>query len=196
MSVDAPLKPRFDLGQRLRQLRLELGLSQRELSRRAGMTNANLSMIEQGRVSPSIQTLEKILRAVPISLSDFFRSGDPAAPVVLTRAEQARLKQQGGELFIATKPALDCQPVVIRCYLKPGASISESPAIPKNSWLAGLVIRGHLTLTLDNDLWTLTEEDAFQFYQNRSFRLENRDCEDLYLTLVVTPAIAEAGSKV
>jgi transcriptional regulator with XRE-family HTH domain len=39
------------IGQRLRQRRLRLGLSQRELGRRAGVSNATISMIEANRVS-------------------------------------------------------------------------------------------------------------------------------------------------
>ena len=44
----------FAIGPRLRRLRTGLGLSQRELARRAGVSNATISMIEADRVSPSI----------------------------------------------------------------------------------------------------------------------------------------------
>lgn len=59
-------------GKRLKALREICGLSQRELAKRAAMTNSNVSMIEQGSVSPSIQSLERLLNVFPISLADFF----------------------------------------------------------------------------------------------------------------------------
>jgi len=41
------------VGDRLKAVRSMYGLSQRELARRAGVTNSTISTIEQNRVSPS-----------------------------------------------------------------------------------------------------------------------------------------------
>lgn len=60
------------IGSKLKLLRELAGLSQRELAKRAGMTNSSVSTIEQGFVSPSVQSLERILAALPMSLPDFF----------------------------------------------------------------------------------------------------------------------------
>nr|WP_199899699.1 helix-turn-helix domain-containing protein [Sneathiella glossodoripedis] len=62
----------FDIGKRLRALRLEHGYSQRELAARAGVTNGTISMIEQNRTSPSVGSLKKVLDGFPIAMSDFF----------------------------------------------------------------------------------------------------------------------------
>ncbi|HSC66757.1 MAG TPA: helix-turn-helix domain-containing protein, partial [Cellvibrio sp.] len=62
-----------DTATRLKLIRDAFGFSQRELAKRAGMTNSSISMIEQGQVSPSIHTLSRILSAYPLSLGDFFR---------------------------------------------------------------------------------------------------------------------------
>ncbi len=186
----------FDLGRRLRQLRLEFGLSQRELARRAGMTNANLSMIEQGRVSPSIQTLEKILRAVPISLADFFRPGELTSTVVFNRSNQVKVSQSGAEFFISSRSDYGDRPIVVLAHLAPGTSISQSPAGQKNSSLSGSLVRGRLLLTLEDKVWTLEPGDMFQFHQNRSFCLKNTGEEELHMTLVVTPDRQGLDSKV
>ena len=61
-----------DIGQRLQLVRKIYGLTQRELSRRAGVTNGTISLIEQNRVSPSISSLKKILDGIPLSISEFF----------------------------------------------------------------------------------------------------------------------------
>ena len=60
------------LGIRLRTIREFYGWSQRELAKRAGVPNSAISVIEQGAVSPSIQSLEKVLKGFPMGLSDFF----------------------------------------------------------------------------------------------------------------------------
>ena len=70
----------IDVGARLRSVRTSLGLSQRELARRAGVTNGLISLIEQNRVSPSVSSLKKVLDGVPMSLAEFFTLDLSAAP--------------------------------------------------------------------------------------------------------------------
>ncbi len=54
-----------DVSARLKAVRLMHGLSQRELAKRAGVTNGMISLIEQGRVSPSVASLKKVLDGLP-----------------------------------------------------------------------------------------------------------------------------------
>ena len=61
-----------DLGKRLKNLREFHGLSQRALAKRAGISNALISLIEKDKTSPSITSLKKILDSFPIELADFF----------------------------------------------------------------------------------------------------------------------------
>ena len=55
------------------KLRREKGLSQEVLSGLSGMTRSHLSMIENGRISASIETLWKISEALDIKFSDFIK---------------------------------------------------------------------------------------------------------------------------
>lgn len=50
-------------GELLRETRLRHGLDQRTLARRAGTTQAQISRIERGEVSPSVGTLRRLLAA-------------------------------------------------------------------------------------------------------------------------------------
>ncbi len=50
--------------QLVRETRTELGLSQRQLAHRAGMTQAAVSRIERGTVSPSFSTLSELMHAM------------------------------------------------------------------------------------------------------------------------------------
>ena len=52
----------IDVGARLKHVREVHGLSQRELARRAGVTNGLISLIEQNRVSPSVGSLTRSQR--------------------------------------------------------------------------------------------------------------------------------------
>ena len=61
-----------DVAARLKAVRQMYGLSQRELAKRAGVTNGMISLIEQGRVSPSVASLKKVLDGLPMGLAEFF----------------------------------------------------------------------------------------------------------------------------
>lgn len=66
------------LGTMLLSLRNLCGLSQRELAKRAGLTNSVISTIEQGKVSPSVSSLAKLLDGLGVSLSQFYALDEPA----------------------------------------------------------------------------------------------------------------------
>ena len=50
----------INLGARLRELRVERGMSLSELARRAGVGKGSLSEIESGRRNPTVETLYSI----------------------------------------------------------------------------------------------------------------------------------------
>ncbi len=54
------------LGARLRELRLEAGLTQAELARRTGIHRPNIARVEAGRHTPSLETLARIATAIGV----------------------------------------------------------------------------------------------------------------------------------
>lgn len=61
-----------ELGHRLRFIRERAGLSQRALATKTGVPNSTISLIESGKMNPSVGALRRVLDGIPISLSDFF----------------------------------------------------------------------------------------------------------------------------
>ena len=59
-------------GQRVRQERLKLGLSQEELATRAGVHRTYIGMIERAEKNITLENIEKISKALKINISDFF----------------------------------------------------------------------------------------------------------------------------
>ena len=62
----------FEIGERLKAVRMARGLSQRELAKRSGVANATISQIESNRLNPTVGALKRILDGIPISLGAFF----------------------------------------------------------------------------------------------------------------------------
>jgi len=61
------------LGENLKRLRLKKKLSQGDLSKSLGVDRAYISNIENGRMNPTLSTLEKISGALGISSSELLR---------------------------------------------------------------------------------------------------------------------------
>lgn len=73
------------LGNRLRDLRRQQGLSLRALAEKSGLSANTLSLIENGKTSPSVATLQQIALALNIPITAFFEVQVSHDPVIFTR---------------------------------------------------------------------------------------------------------------
>ena len=73
----------------LRYARKKASLSQRELARRAGTTQATISRIEEGVISPRLDTLERLLAACGFQLEATPLRGDGIARSAIIEALRA-----------------------------------------------------------------------------------------------------------
>lgn len=62
-----------DVGALVRQLRVEAGMSQEEFANRCGVHRTYIGSIERGEKAITLETAKKIVEALNISLSQFFR---------------------------------------------------------------------------------------------------------------------------
>ncbi|WP_347223392.1 helix-turn-helix transcriptional regulator [Bacteroides congonensis] len=60
------------VGNRIKELRGKLGISQEELGFRSGVHRTYIASLEVGKRNISIATLEKIVKALEVSFSEFF----------------------------------------------------------------------------------------------------------------------------
>jgi len=174
------LKSRIDpdlsdsVGARLQALRKKFGLSQRELARRADVTNSTLSMIEQGKVSPSVGSLEKILFAFPISLQEFFSASLELNPAVVDAAEFIQVRRDNADfriLPLSMGAQKDNVCLAEQTYL-PGARIN-SEWMTQRGFVGGFVLQGKLELHLDGVKYYLASGDGFNFSLQRDHTFVN-----------------------
>ena len=62
----------MEIGNKIKQLRLQCDLTQEELANRCELTKGYISQLENELTSPSIATLMDILSALGTNLKDFF----------------------------------------------------------------------------------------------------------------------------
>jgi transcriptional regulator with XRE-family HTH domain len=99
------------IGDRLRTLREQKNLSQGQIEKRTGLLRCYISRVENGHTVPSIETLEKMSRALEVPLYQLFYEGDdvPTPPKAIRNApswgasaKEARLLRQFRTLLSRT----------------------------------------------------------------------------------------------
>src|SRR5215472_11443461 len=68
------------IGQRIRQLREQKGLSQADLQEASGLWTHYISRVEHGHIVPSLETLEKFATALDVPLYRLFYEGEEPPP--------------------------------------------------------------------------------------------------------------------
>jgi transcriptional regulator with XRE-family HTH domain len=177
----------FDLGQRLRSLRELHNLSQRELAKRAGVSNGVISLIEQNRTSPSVGMLKKVLGGIPMSMNDFFALDVAPRQEVFFRAEdlteiaggRISFRQVGRDL---TGKALQ----VLRERYQPGADTGDT-MLRHEGEESGIVIRGRFEVTVGEQRRVLGPGDAFYFESRIPHRFRNVGDEEVEVVTACTP---------
>lgn len=177
----------IDIGRRLRELRLRHGLSQRALAKRAGVSNATVSMVEANRVSPSVAALKQILSGFPLGLAAFFAAGEPEREKVVFRADE--LTEIGGGAVSYRQVGSDLAGrslQMIHERYRPGAE-SGKPLLSHQGEEAGIVIRGLMRLEVDGERFVLGPGDAYLFDSRKPHAFRNIGDGDLVLVSACTP---------
>jgi transcriptional regulator with XRE-family HTH domain len=65
----------MNIGETIRNYRLQKGMSQGDIEKRTGLLRCYLSRVENGHTVPSLDTLAKIATAMDLPLAQFFHNG-------------------------------------------------------------------------------------------------------------------------
>jgi transcriptional regulator with XRE-family HTH domain len=106
------VKDEKTFGQRLRETRIRAALSQSDLEQISGIPKARLSRYENGHVAPSIQTLERLAKALNVSeasllgdqraiLEEFFRVLTDRGVRIATTEQGRHLANAVADLYLA-----------------------------------------------------------------------------------------------
>ena len=176
-----------DVGHRLRQVRERNSLSQRALAKRAGISNATISLIESRKLNPSVAVLKRILEGIPMDLSAFFASEASAPEPVVYRA--AELVELAGGKISYRQVGRDLAGRSIQMLherYEPGADTGKV-ALHHGGEEGGVVIRGRLELTVDGERYLLGPGDAYYFESPRPHHFRNAGTESCEVVSACSP---------
>ncbi len=162
----------MDIGKKIRRLRLSRGLTQEELAMRTDLSRSFISQLEGDRTSLSVETLEKILRALGSDLKAFF-SEEEEPKVVFTKSERVPMydepKGVSSHLLMSDVETKKIDPVLVT--LAPGAQTEEESYHEGDEF--GYVIQGSVDLWLDGVRHRLSQGDCFYYRADKKHMLKN-----------------------
>ncbi|MYM64822.1 cupin domain-containing protein [Pseudomaricurvus sp. HS19] len=180
----------MDVGYRLREVRKSAGLSQRELAKRAGVTNSTISMIEKNSVSPSVSSLKKVLSGIPMSLMEFFGSEDSAeleTPVVYS-ADEFKDATVGDIDWKLIGQAFPNRAMSFMVETMPPGSDTGEGMYMHDGEEVGYVVTGKLELTVDDQIYVVEAGQGYYFDSRKEHRFRNPFDEECKLVSCTTPA--------
>ena len=163
-----------ELGSILRRFREKSGRNLETVARSAAISISMLSQIERGVVSPSIDTLFMVCRALDVDMAELFGRLSPTAPVRIHKPhERLTLQGQGvhyEQLMTSQRSAFPVELFLLE--VEPGCATEMSGGGHEGAEM-GYVLTGSATLTVGTVDYPVIEGESIYFDAHLPHRLEN-----------------------
>jgi transcriptional regulator with XRE-family HTH domain len=178
----------INVGQNLRRLRTEREFSLRALAEASELNVNTLSLIENGRISPSVSTLQKLALALNVPVASFFEAGSEKKNIIHQKAglrpraafAHGILEDLGTEL--AGRWA---EPFLVT--LAPGKGSGETPILHTGLEFI-FCLEGSITYTIESQQYDLEPGDSLLFESRLPHRWLNTGAVPARSLLVLCPA--------
>jgi transcriptional regulator with XRE-family HTH domain len=173
------------IGVKVKQLRLQRGLTQEELAARTELTKGFISQLERDLTSPSIATLMDILAALGTDVASFF--SESAEEAAVYSADDMFVKEEPDGYTIrwlvtnAQKNAIE--PILVTIP----AGVSGAEDGPHEGEEFGYVLSGSVTLSFGDRKSRIRKGGCFYFRPTRPHYLANSGKTEARVLWVSTP---------
>jgi transcriptional regulator with XRE-family HTH domain len=178
----------FSLGEKLRQIRNERNISQRDLARLAGLSPNSISLIERDETSPSVATLQSLATALNIRMGYFFEEESPTSILHIKSGARPQISSEGViiEGVGKTLPYQEMEPFLIT--LKPKAGSGGERQVVHSGHEFVYCLNGKIEYVIDGKVYLLEAGDFLIFEATLPHIWRNPfDSEAKFLLMLQTP---------
>ncbi|MDO4484699.1 MAG: helix-turn-helix domain-containing protein [Clostridia bacterium] len=177
----------MDIGEKLRQLRQQIGLTQEELADRCELSKGFISQVERNLASPSIVTLLDMLECLGSSPQDFFADKGPGK-IVFTPQDMFVKEDEEGLKGSITWLVPDAQKNAMEPILMEIGEGGESyPLPPSEAEEFGYVLQGSVWLCMGEEKTRVRSGCSFCIHPRSSHYLKNAGKTKAKVLWVATP---------
>ncbi|MGL4337695.1 MAG: helix-turn-helix domain-containing protein [Turicibacter sp.] len=175
------------IGDKIRRLRMEHGLTQEELADRTELTKGYISQVERDLASPSIATLVDILEALGTCLGEFFTDEKSDEKVVFRRDDVFIKEEQDYNMtiqwIIPNAQKNEMEPIIIE--LQPGGMSYDDT--PHHGEEFGYVLKGEIELVIGEKRYKVKKGESFYYKADVDHKIKNSSKLPATVLWVSTP---------
>ena len=173
------------IGQRIKDLRNQKGLTQQELADRTELTKGYISQLEHGLVAPSVITLLDLIECLGTTPSDFFKETHPEQVVFSEQGFFEKIDEGGNSIqwIVPTAQKNLMEPLLVQ--LKPHQKLEEDT--PHEGEEFGYVISGRIRLHLGEKTYIVKAGESFYYTADTAHYIENTTANPARFIWVSTP---------
>ena len=150
------------VGQQLRAMRKARRLSIRSLAEISGLSVNTLSLIENGKTSPSVNTLSQLAQSLNVPIPAFFEIKHKKQIAYQKAGERKQIVFAQGQLESLSEgmPRMGSEPFITR--LEPNASSGAEPIVYGGRQFI-YCLEGHITYVVEGEAYPLAPGDSLIF---------------------------------
>lgn len=176
----------MQIGNKIKELRTQKGLTQEELADRSELSKGFISQLERDLTSPSIATLVDILQCLGTNLEEFF-SNTTSEQVVFKKTDYFEKVDQElnnkVEWIIPNAQKNMMEPILLTL----GENGSTYPDNPHEGEEFGYVLSGSITIIIGNTSHKVKKGESFYFIPNKKHYIQANGKTGATLLWVSTP---------
>lgn len=176
----------MNIGEKIKQLRIEKSLTQMELANRCELSKGFISQIERDLTSPSIATLVDILECLGTNLKDFFNDEEDEKIIFskedIFHTEDEELKYKL-EWIVTSAQKNMMEPILVT--MKQGGKYKEEE--PHEGEEFGYVLSGSIYVHLGNKKYKAKKGESFYYKAKANHYISNASKSFAKVLWVSTP---------
>jgi transcriptional regulator with XRE-family HTH domain len=174
------------LSTRLREKRIEIGMTIKELSEKTGLTSGFISQIEHGIAEPSITSLRNIANVLGVASFYFLLDDINVSPVVKKNERRVLKFAKSNLTYELLSPNLNRQMEMFMAKLQPGESTCNE--IESHSGEEAIhILQGNMWIQVGSNEYALEKGDSIHFDSSKPHKIMNVGQAELEYISVVTP---------
>ena len=179
-----------ELGRRIKRLRVDRGLTLKDLEARGGISATHVSEIERGKASPTVGALGRIATALGVKPAQLVSAPELPATHLVRAADREALALKRGTLTVAplAGPIHGSRLAVHRLTLAPGAGAAIEHRHEGEEWLT--VLSGSVEVRFEHETHALEAGDSLHFRAHRTHAYVNTGRGNALLVSASLPRLA------
>lgn len=190
------MENKINVGTKIKDLRLQVNMSAKDLALKAQISVGMLSQLENGSTQGSVETLRKIARVLDTTLAQLFTDEDTKILKPSNDESIYVVRKNDRKKISFPDPLYNCELLVpdlqgdiefVLVNLEANRITNEIIPHTKGGEECNYVLKGEIVVTLDTKEFKLQKGDCIRFNPETPHKIENRSQKKASYISAITP---------